>query len=130
MPNCLSTMLGVTSLAQWKMSKHTNPKQTAYPRDKVLHCPYEFDKARLVVKEMTDLMVLDLVDKGLVTNQIVLTIGYDIENITDKTEVRVIKVQLQRTITVKSSEACSRNDKSSKTNLIYYAYYKCGYGIV
>ena len=33
---------------------------------------------------MTDLMVLDLVDKGLVTNQIVLTIGYDIENITDK----------------------------------------------
>lgn len=50
----------------------------------VLHCPYEFDKARLVVKEMTDLMVLDLVDKGLVTNQIVLTIGYDIENITDK----------------------------------------------
>lgn len=50
----------------------------------VLHCPYEFDKARLVVKEMTDLMVLDLVDKGLVTSQIVLTIGYDIENITDK----------------------------------------------
>ena len=50
----------------------------------VLHCPYEFDKARLVVKEMIDLMALDLVDKGLVTNQIVLTIGYDIENMTDK----------------------------------------------
>ena len=46
--------------------------------------PYEFDKARLVVKEMIDLMALDLVDKGLVTNQIVLTIGYDIENMTDK----------------------------------------------
>ena len=32
---------------------------------------------------MTDLLVLDLVDKGLVTDQIVLTIGYDIENLTD-----------------------------------------------
>lgn len=30
---------------------------------------------------MTDLLVLDLVDKGLVTNQIVLTIGYNIENV-------------------------------------------------
>ena len=36
-----------------------------------------------MVKEMVDLMVLDLVEKGLVTDQIVLTIGYDIENLTD-----------------------------------------------
>ena len=60
------------------------PETNSISSGQVLHCPYEFDKARLVVKEMTDLMVLDLVDKGLVTNQIVLTIGYDIENITDK----------------------------------------------
>ena len=38
---------------------------------------------KIVVREMTDLLVLDLVDKGLVTDQIVLTIGYDIENLTD-----------------------------------------------
>ena len=38
-------------------------------------------KAKLVVKEMTDQMVLDLVDKKLVTDQIVLTVGYDIENL-------------------------------------------------
>ena len=81
--------------------KAYKPETNSISSGQVLHCPYEFDKARLVVKEMTDLMVLDLVDKGLVTNQIVLTIGYDIENITDKTEVRVIKVQLQQTITVK-----------------------------
>ena len=49
----------------------------------VLHCPYEPEKARLVVREMTDLLVLDLVDKGLVTDQMVLTVGYDIENLTD-----------------------------------------------
>ena len=49
----------------------------------VLHCPYEPQKAKLVVREMTDLLVLDLVDKGLVTDQMVLTVGYDIENLTD-----------------------------------------------
>lgn len=64
--------------------KTYKPETNSTSSGQVLHCPYEFDKARLVVKEMTDLMVLDLVDKGLVTNQIVLTIGYDIENITDK----------------------------------------------
>lgn len=57
----------------------------------ILHCPYDFDKAKLVVKEMTDLMVLDLVDKGLVTDQIVLTIGYDIENLTDPDRSRKYK---------------------------------------
>ena len=64
--------------------KAYQPETNSISSGQVLHCPYEFDKARLVVKEMTDLMVLDLVNKGLVTNQIVLTIGYDIENITDK----------------------------------------------
>lgn len=64
--------------------KAYQPETNSISSGQVLHCPYEFDKARLVVKEMTDLMVLDLVDKRLVTNQIVLTIGYDIENITDK----------------------------------------------
>lgn len=64
--------------------KAYKPETNSISSGQVLHCPYEFDKARLVVKEMIDLMALDLVDKGLVTNQIVLTIGYDIENITDK----------------------------------------------
>ena len=47
----------------------------------VLQCPYNYEKARLIVREMTDLLVLDLVDKSLVTNQMVLTVGYDIENL-------------------------------------------------
>ena len=49
----------------------------------VLHCPYPFEKARLAAKEMADLLVLDLVDKDLVTDQIVLTVGYDIDNLKD-----------------------------------------------
>ena len=49
----------------------------------VLHEPYDFEHARLIVKEMIDALALDLVDKGLITNQIVLTIGYDILNLTN-----------------------------------------------
>ena len=40
------------------------------------------EKARMIVREMTDGLVMDLVDKGLVTDQIVLTVGYDIESLT------------------------------------------------
>ena len=50
----------------------------------VLQCPYDFSKARLVVKEMVDLLALDLLDKKVITKQLVLTIGYDKENLTDK----------------------------------------------
>ncbi len=53
----------------------------------VLHVPYPNDKARIIVQEMTDLLVLDLVDKGLVTDQIVLTVGYDISNL-ENPEIR------------------------------------------
>ena len=49
----------------------------------VLQCPYDFPKARLVVREMADALALDLVGKGLVTDQLTLTVGYDIENLTD-----------------------------------------------
>ena len=47
----------------------------------ILDRDYHFDEARLVTKEMAESLALDLVDKGLVTNQIVLTVGYDIENL-------------------------------------------------
>lgn len=63
--------------------KEYKPASNSIGSGQVLHCPYDFDKAKLVVGEMIDLLVLDLVDKGLVTDQIVLTVGYDIENLTD-----------------------------------------------
>ena len=63
--------------------KAYKPSTNSLSSGQVLHCPYTFDKARLIVREMTDLLVLDLVDKRLVTDQIVLTVGYDIENLTD-----------------------------------------------
>ena len=45
--------------------KAYKPETNSVSSGQVLHCPYDFDKAKLVVKEMTDQMVLDLVDKGL-----------------------------------------------------------------
>lgn len=61
--------------------KSYKPESNSIGSGQVLQCPYPFEKARLIVKEMTDLLVLDLVDKGLVTNQMVLTVGYDIDNL-------------------------------------------------
>ena len=63
--------------------KAYKPSTNSLSSGQVLHCPYDNEKARLIVREMTDLLVLDLVEKHLVTDQLVLTIGYDIENLTD-----------------------------------------------
>ena len=63
--------------------KAYKPSTNSISSGQVLQCPYSFAKARLVVREMADLLVLDLVEKGLFTDQLVLTIGYDIENLTD-----------------------------------------------
>ena len=63
--------------------KAYRPSTNSLGSGQVLHQPYEPEKAKLVLREMADLLVLDLVDKGLVTDQIVVTVGYDIENLTD-----------------------------------------------
>ena len=69
-----------TTIAEIKSYK---PQMNSLGSGQVLHCAYTAEKAKLIVKEMTDLLVLDLVDKKLVTDQMVLTIGYDIENLTN-----------------------------------------------
>ena len=71
--------------------KSYKPETKSLTSGQVLHCPYEFEKAKLVIREMADLLSLDLVEKGLVTNQIVLTVGYDIENLTDPTISKLYK---------------------------------------
>lgn len=53
-------------------------------RTQVLHCPYTAEKAKLVVREMCEQLALDLVDRCLVTDQIVLTVGYDRGNLEDQ----------------------------------------------
>ena len=61
--------------------KAYKPESKSIGSGQVLQYPYGYDKARLVVREMADQLALDLVDKKLVTDQLVLTVGYDIENL-------------------------------------------------
>lgn len=56
------------------------PSTNSVSSGQVLTCPYSWEKTRLVVREMADQLALDLVEKGLVTSQLTLTIGYDTEN--------------------------------------------------
>ncbi len=57
--------------------KAYRPSSSSLGTGQVLHCPYPFEKARIIVQEMTEQLALDLLDKGLVTDQMVLTIGYE-----------------------------------------------------
>ena len=66
-----------------EMAKSYVPETKSISSGQVLHCPYDYEKTKLIVKEMTDLLALDLVNKKLVTNKLVLTVGYDIENLTN-----------------------------------------------
>ena len=63
--------------------KKYKPERNSISSGQVLHCPYKYEKAKLIVREMIDLLSLDLTDKHLVTKQLVLDIGYDIENLTN-----------------------------------------------
>lgn len=63
--------------------KAYKPETNSIGSGQVLQRPYSFEKGKLIVREMTDLLVLDLVDKGMVTDQMVLTVGYDIENLSN-----------------------------------------------
>ncbi|HBN55238.1 MAG TPA: DNA methylase, partial [Lachnospiraceae bacterium] len=63
--------------------KAYRPESRSVGSGQVLPCPYSFEKARLVVKEMADFLSLELVDKGFMTDQMVLTVGYDRENLAD-----------------------------------------------
>ncbi len=71
--------------------KGYRPENNSVGSGQVLTCPYEWDKARLVVREMADNLALDLVNKGLVSDQMILTVGYDIENLTDPERRRQYK---------------------------------------
>jgi DNA polymerase V len=69
--------------------KAYKPQSKSLSSGQVLPKPYPFEKARLIVWEMTDLLVLDLVEKELLTDQMVLYIGYDRESLRNKTACRL-----------------------------------------
>jgi DNA polymerase V len=61
--------------------KSFKPNINSLSEGQVLHKPYDYDHTKLIVKEMTDNVSFALTRKGLVTNQLVLEIGYDIVNL-------------------------------------------------
>jgi len=63
--------------------KAYKPESTSTSSGQVLTRPYNFEETRIIIMEMVDKLVLELVEKGLTTDQIVLMVGYDIENLTD-----------------------------------------------
>ena len=69
------------------MVKAYKPESSSFSSGQVLQRPYDWSKARVVIQEMADAMALDLVAKRLVTDQLVLTVGYDVENLT-RPEIR------------------------------------------
>lgn len=74
--------------------KAYKPSVKSLGSGQVLQSPYDYEKAGLIVREMTDLLVLDLVDKGLVADQMVLTVGYDICNLSNLETKKKYKGQI------------------------------------
>ncbi len=61
--------------------KSYRPETTSLSSGQVLKEPYDYEKGRLIVREMTELLVQDIVRKGFYTKQIVLDISYDRESL-------------------------------------------------
>lgn len=103
--------------------KSYKPSVNSISSGQVLQSPYDFNKAKLIVREMTDLLVLDLVDKGLVTDQMVLTIGYDVENLSNPERAKLYKGEVTidqygRRIPKHAHGTVNLNRKTSSTRLI------------
>lgn len=96
--------------------KSYRPESSSLSSGQVLQEPYEFSKAKLVLKEMADLLSLELVSKRIVTDQIVLTVGYDIESLKKSYSGAVETDRYGRKIpkTAHSSENIGRHTSSTK----------------
>lgn len=106
--------------------KAYKPDNNSMGSGQVLPCPYSFEKARLIVMEMTDLLVLDLASKKLVTDQIVLTVGYDIENLMREDILKKYKGEIKtdrygRKIPKHAHGTANIGKKTSSTKLIMEA---------
>ncbi len=106
-----------------KEIKAYKPESSSMGAGQVLHVPYTYDKTKLIVREMTELLALDLVDKDLVATQMVLTIGYDIENVAGDNGYRgeVVKDMYGRTIPKHAHGTATLKTPTSSTKQIMEA---------
>lgn len=106
--------------------KNYKPDNNSIGSGQVLHCVADFDKTKIIVREMTEMLVLDLVSKNLVTDQLVLTIGYDRENLLDPVRMRNYKGeysidQYGRKIPKHAHGTINLDSYTSSTNVIVRA---------
>lgn len=106
--------------------KAYKPDNNSIGSGQVLHCGTDFDKTKIIVREMTEMLVLDLVSKNLVTDQIVLTIGYDRENLLDSSRMSKYKGEFSfdqygRKIPKHAHGTVNLDSYTSSTNVIVKA---------
>lgn len=106
--------------------KNYKPDNNSIGSGQVLHCGTDFDKTKIIVREMTEMLVLDLVSKNLVTDQIVLTIGYDRENLLDSSRMSKYKGEFSfdqygRKIPKHAHGTVNLDSYTSSTNVIVKA---------
>ena len=104
--------------------KNYKPLTKSISSGQVLQCPYDYNKTKLIVREMADLLALDLVSKKLVTEQLVLTIGYDIDNITDDYNGEITIDHYGRAIPKSSHGTINLDYKTSSSKIISKAMIK------
>ena len=68
------------------------PKSNSFSNSQVLSNPYSFDKARVIVREMSENLILDMISSNLLLKSIILYIDYDTENILKNNNTRQIKI--------------------------------------
>ncbi len=106
--------------------KSYRPETNSLSSGQVLHEPYTFKKARVVIKEMADAISMDLLDKGLVTEQLVVTVGYDRTSL-ENPEIRakyhgpVVKDYYGREVPKSAHGTANLDRQTSSTSLIMTA---------
>ncbi len=101
-----------------KHIKAYKPESNSISVGQVLPEPYTADKARIIVREMTEGLVMDLLEKGLVTDQVVLTIGYDIASATEDYAGEVTTDWYGRKIPKQAHSSENIGRQTSSTKLI------------
>lgn len=106
-----------------KSIKSYVPVNNSISSGQVLHTPYNYEKTKIIVKEITELLTLHLVEKNLVTSQLVLQIGYDIENfinpnIRDKYNGEITKDMYGRYVPKHARGTANIDHKTSSTKII------------
>lgn len=98
--------------------KSYKPQRNSISTGQVLHCPYDYKKTKLIVKEMSDSIALDLVSKNLVTDQLILVIDYDGKNISHSYQGETTKDYYGRTVPKHANGTINLTHKTSSSKYI------------